>query len=339
MTKRSWWVFLALGACVAAFAGSASSVRADSKAQPVHIAWFNIAAANAFTAAMTSAIRHQAKAMNASVTMFDAGFDQTKQVTQMQDAIASKKYNAFIVLPVNGAVLVHPTEQAIKAGIKVVASYNGIGPDIDSIKPQVPGMTAVVGERLSTQGTYTGQAIVKACGNLNPCTVAYMPGSFKQATELSRLQAVTNLFKKHPNIKMIKAPEGQFLAAPALKGATDVLLAHPNINVFASTADQMTVGIIHALKNAKLSGKVKIVSDGGTVEAMGWVKTGTIATDVVNLPATDGRVSAKFVISAVRGKKVPSSVNDFTLSPVGPFATKATLSTPAGRKFKGEWHA
>ena len=74
----------------------------------------------------------------------------------MQDAIVSDAYDAFVVMPLNGAVLVTPTEEAISAGITVVANWNNIGPDLNSIEPQVEGLTAVVGSRLGDSGHAPG---------------------------------------------------------------------------------------------------------------------------------------------------------------------------------------
>jgi ribose transport system substrate-binding protein len=319
-------------------AGLAASGRAGDRAVKANIAFFNPVAANAFTASAWQGIQYQAKLMHASVTSFDAGFDQNKQISQIQDAIVTKKYNAFVIIPVNGAVLVQPTKQAIKAGIKVVAAFNGIGPNLNSIKPQVPGMTAVVGQQLSQNGALLGQWIVKACGTLNPCTVAYMPGSFKQGTEIIRLHALNAVLAPHTNIKTIETAEGGYLAAPALKAATDVLQAHPNVNVFATSGDQMMTGIISAVKNAHLFGKIKLIGNGTTIEGVSWVRQGIVLADPVALPYFEGTESTKLVVQALNGQKVPSSINELLYSPVGPVATKATLSTAAGKKFKGEYH-
>ena len=145
-----------LGAVVAVIADRgavAAGVSSGSSQKTVRLAFFNPIVANAFTASQYRGIKLSAGKAKATVTQFDAGFDQNKQIRQIQDAIVSKKFDAFVITPVNGAVLVKPTEDAIKAGIKVVAIFNGIGPDLDSIKPQVKGISSVIGQRLSVNGT------------------------------------------------------------------------------------------------------------------------------------------------------------------------------------------
>ena len=319
---------------VALTAGASSG----SNRKTVRLAFFNPIVANAFTASQYKGIQLSAKKAGATVTQFDAGFDQNKQIKEIQDAIVSKKFDAFVITPVNGAVLVKPTQDAIAAGIKVVAIFNDIGPDLDSIKPQVKGISSVIGQRLSINGMYLGQWIVKACGNKNPCNAAYMPGSFKQGTEIIRLNALNKVLKAHPNIKKIQSAEGGYTAAPALKAATDVLTAHSNLDVFATSGDQMMTGIIQAVKNAGLSGKIKLIGNGTTIEGVNWVRQGIELADPVGVPYTEGLLGAKYAIMAANGQAVPASVNELAASPVGPVATKVTLSTKKGKSFKGQYH-
>lgn len=317
-----------------AFAGSGSA----AEAKPVRLAFFNAVGANAYTASVYSAIKAEAKKRGATVTAFDAAFDQNKQISQMQDAIVSKKFDAFIVLPVNGAVLAQPAQQAGQAGIKVVSVFNNIGPDLDSITPQVAGVVSVIGSRLSVNGTLLGNLIVSACARKNPCNVAYMPGSFKQATEKIRLDALKSVVKKRSSIKLKASAEGGYLADPALKAATDLLQANPNIDVFATSGDQMMTGIIQAVKNAGLLGKVKLIGNGTTIEGVTWVRQRIVFGDPVALPYSEGQQGAKIAIAAARGEKVPASVNSIKLSPIGPTATEKSLGTKAGKAFKGQYH-
>src|SRR5262249_52759953 len=160
-------------------------------------------------------------------------------------------------------------------------------------------MTAVIGQRLSINGTLLGQYIVQACGRLNPCNVAYMPGSFKQGAGVNRLPALQAVVKQHSSIKSIQTPEGGYVAAPAAKAATDGLHAHPEINVFATSGDQMMTGIIQAVKNANLFGKIKLIGNGTTIEGVSWVRDGIVFADPVALPYFDGTEGAKIAIQAV----------------------------------------
>lgn len=324
---------VALGAC----AGAEDESQAAGSEKPVRLAFFNPVAANAATQANQKGVEAVAKELGATVTVFDAGFDQAKQIGQMQDAIASGQYDAFVVMPVNGAALVDVTKDAIDAGIKVVADWNNIGPDLASIEPQVDGLSSVVAQSMGSQGKLLGEQTVAACEGIDPCTVVYMPGSFSQGSEKLRLDAAEAVTKKHKNIIIKTSADGGYQAGPAQAAATDVLLAMPELNVFVSPGDQMTLGIVQALKDAKRLGDVKVISAGATKEGIELVRDGTVLANVVLLPESEGRKAAEFAIKAARGEDVPSSLDSGTLSPFGPVATQETLSTPEGKSFTGEY--
>src|SRR6476661_6230005 len=134
MLRKRSVAFGGLGAVVAVILIGAlltAGVSSGSNQKTVRLAFFNPIVANAFTASQYRGIKLSAGKAHATVTQFDAGFDQNKQIKQ--------------------------TEDAIKAGIKVVAIFNDIGPDLDSIKPQVKGISSVIGQRLSINGQLIGQ--------------------------------------------------------------------------------------------------------------------------------------------------------------------------------------
>lgn len=315
--------------------GSASTT--PESAEGASIAFFSPIGANSYSAATLNAVEETASEHDATVKAFDAEFDQNKQIAQMEDAITSGQFDAFIVAPVNGAVLTNVTEEAIEAGIKVGANFNGIGPDLDSLEPQVEGLTTVVGQQMSTSGRLLGEAIVDGCAGIDPCAAIYMPGSFKIASEKIRLGALEEVVDQDPAIELIASTEGGYLPAPAYKAASDVLTVHGDANVFATSGDQMMTGIIKAVRNAQLLGDLTLIGNGATTEGVQWVREGIVAADPVTLPASEGRKVTELMIEALEGKQVPDSVDALSLSPIGDVATKESLDTPEGRKFKGEF--
>lgn len=329
----------ALAGCASAEGGdgAAGSGSPSASQASVRVAFFNPIAANAYTAATLVGVKDSIEEYGATLTVFDAAGDQNKQVSQMRDAIASGAYDAFVVMPLNGAVLVKPTEEAIAAGIKVVANWNNIGPDLNSIEPQVEGLSAVVGNKLGDVGTLLGQWAVKACEGINPCEVAYIPGTFAQATEKLRLDAAVAEMEKVPGISVKLSADGEYQAGPAQAATTDVLLANPGLDVIVTPADQMMLGVVAALKEADKLGQIKLIGGATTKQGVALVRDGTVLADTVMLPESEGRESTKLAILAARGEEVPRSVNMLDLSPIGPVATLETLSTPAGKDFFGEY--
>lgn len=321
----------------AAGGGIAPTTEPGGDTEVVQIAFFNPVAANAATQANQAGVEAAAEELGAEVTVFDAGFDQAKQISQMEDAIATGRYDAFVVMPVNGAALVGVTEDAVDAGITVVADWNNIGPDLGSIEPQVDGVVTVVAQSMASQGTLLGEATVAACEDIDPCLVVYMPGSFSQGSEQLRLDAALAVTEKHPNITVQTSADGEYSAGPAEAAMTDVLLALPEVDVVVSPGDQMTIGIVQAIDAAGKSDDIAIISAGATKEGIQLVRDGVIQANIVLLPWSEGYHAASYAIKAVRGETVPASVDSSSLSPFGPVATLETLSSPEGADFVGEY--
>ena len=72
-----------------------------SNEEAVDIAWFVPTTQNDYFAAVGEGIESATGERNATLTRFDAGFDEQTQYAQIQDAIATGKFDAFIVSPVS----------------------------------------------------------------------------------------------------------------------------------------------------------------------------------------------------------------------------------------------
>lgn len=337
---RSGLGILTAVACLLVAACGTGSSSSSGNGAAIPIAFFSVQNANSFATAEYKGVQQAAAEMNAQVTEFDAGFNSSTQVSQISAAVASHKFKAFVVMPVDGNADVAPVTDAVAAGIKVVATFNTVSHDVTAVTPGVPGMTATVASPLYKNGQHLAQLTIDACAGKNPCKVIYMPGNFSQASEQSRLSGLNQyLQQKGPNVKIVAQQVGGYQVDPAEQAMSALLQAHPDVNVYTTSGDQMAVGAQQALQNANLLGKVVIVGNGGSIQGIAAVRNGTWFATPVNVPFQEGNQATKLAIQAVQGKKVPSSIDSDTLSPIGPIATKQSLSTPAGQAFKGEWSA
>ena len=80
--------------------------------------------------------------------------------------------------------------------------------------------------------------------------MAYIPGTFAQATEKFRLDAAMAVMDEVPGITVELSADGEYQAGPAQAATTDVLLAQPGLDVIVTPADQMMLGVVAALKEA-----------------------------------------------------------------------------------------
>lgn len=301
-------VVAGLAACGASENESAGQATRSDK--PVEIAFF-APTGNSWVEASLEAAREVARNENSEITVFDSGFDPQKQARQIQDAAASGRFDAFLVNAIDNTALVPAVEDAIARAIKVVAMSTAVGPDISTNKIQVEGVSGSVFSPVGERAPATVQLIASACGDRDPCKVALMVGVLSTGQERYMRQAVKEGLRRHANIELVAEREGGFLPDPAYKAAQDILQAHPDVDVIATTADQMALGVERAVDDADLTGKVKILGNGGGEIGVRAVREGRWYGDVhPGLPKDIGKIATEIAIRAARGQEITRPVVD-----------------------------
>lgn len=277
---------------------------------PMRIAVFSLGFGNSYVQADQKGIEQAADEEGVEVTMFDGGFDASKQYNQVRDAIATGKYDGFLVMPNDGIGIVPALRQAADDDIAVVCMMTACGPDQGSIEAQVPGVVAShVGVSPVKEGVNSAELIVGACGDTDPCEVAWLPGTSSLPTDVARNEALESELKKHPSIDLVAVEEGGFLAEPALKATQNILQAHPEVDVIASAGDQMTAGAEQAVDEAGLTGQVQLIGNAGSAQGVKAVRDGRWYGTTVWPAVDEGRTALETLVAALRGEQVPSSID------------------------------
>jgi ribose transport system substrate-binding protein len=107
-------------------------------------------------------------------------------------------------------------------------------------------------------------------GKGNFVLIQGIPGS---GSSEQRTQGVEKAMKEFPNVKLIAKGIGNYNRTEGQKVMADFLVAHPQIDGVFAANDDIAVGVINALKEAKRSG-VKVTGVDGTGEALDLIKTG-----------------------------------------------------------------
>ncbi len=328
----------ASGSTEAAEAGGESE--GGGSEEKVNIAAFILAKENAYSLQNVKGLEAGAEALgNATVTVFDGEFNGAKQATEIQDATASGKYNAFVVFPNDGAIVAPAVEEAAAQGVKTVAAYAPIGTDISTGEPQVEGVVGTVWHPNVPNGEAIGELTVEACEQehpeANPCQVGYISGGKEIAFEVAKQEAVERIIgEAKQKIEIVAEGENGFLVDPARTVTEDMLQAHPEINVIATSGDQGTLGAEQAINDAGKKG-ISLIGNGASTEAVELINEGKWFGSPVFLPIDEGKSAAEMVIEAVRGKEPAQPevnvVEEF--STVGPYYSKAD----EGTKFEPQW--
>ncbi len=332
-------MFLAFAFLVAACGGGNQS---SGSAKHYNIAFLAAASDNGFNKAAYQGAVDVAAKNNASVQIFDGKFDGTVQFNQMQDLVASKRFDAFIILANDGVSIASVVKDAIGKGMKVAAANNPIGPDLVTLQPQVQGITTTVGSEQHASSTKQAEFAVKLCGSKNPCRVVLFSGNLQFPFDRIRLEAWKAVFSQHSNIQMVASVEGGYDRQKSLTVMQDVLQAHPNVDLVISAADQHIFGAELALtqagKKVDATGAngVMLLGRGAATDSVTKVKAGLWAGTYVDLPYTDGKLAAEQLFKDLRGESgIQRAIDVDQFSPVGAIATQTSLQKDPS--FKGEW--
>lgn len=339
--RRAGYLSVLVGCLAAVLAGCGSSSSGTggsstaSSSQAPKIAFFGYENGNTFTDAMYSGIQSAIKSAHGTSYFFSSNTSATTQLAQVTDAISSKKYNVFIVHADDAVSLTGAVKAAMKAGIKVIAIFNPLGPNLNTAAVQIPGLSGSVVVPVNDTGANYGKLILQACQGISSCQVEYMPGDNTLPLEIDRTHAMVAAVSGHHNIDMLGMVQGGYTPATGEAAALAVLSAHPNVQVLVGS-DQAIFGAQEALSAKGLLPKIKLIGGGGTYQAAQGVRDGKWFGDEVNCPTTYGVLAGKLAVELAAGKHPASTViNGADVCPSGATITKSKLGSFTGQYSAG----
>ncbi len=231
------------------------------------------------------------------VTLFatEAGGQSMKQVSDIEDLI-SKGVDLLIVKPRDEKTLAATLSRAYKQGIKIVLLERVVsGNDFSA---------AVVTDDTEA-GRVSAEYMAKVLNGTGNVLVAQgTPGA---SSYLARTRSFVETLKKYPGIKILaqqpssaKRDEGKTLMENWLQ-------AYGNkIDGVHSNADEITMGIIQAIKQGGKTGKIKVTSITGLQEAVKAVQGGQM--DQVATITNGVRKGVDISMKLLRGEQVPKMI-------------------------------
>lgn len=306
-----------------------STTAPSAPAKTLELAYISFAVANSYDAPMLAAAQASAAAGNAKLTVFDGNLDPGTQTKQLQDAIASGKYDGIVLQPIYGAGLVADAKAAIAAGIPIGNIDQILGTDNTTAAIQIEGQLANVVFVPSELGRKIGELVVAACADTNPCNVGYIYSVKAAALDATLKEAFDKATSVNPAIKIVAEGESFYTTPLGLKHSQDMLQAHPDINVITG-ADQAITGAVQAVKDAGLQAQVKLVGYGGGAIAFQGIASGERFGTVMQAPGTEGRLGVQLFIEAIRSGIAAPGVDVLANLPDGGVVTQANVQTFLG---------
>jgi ribose transport system substrate-binding protein len=285
--------------------------------EPLSIAFFASSSQNGYNQAVFDGIEQAAaEAGDVTAEIFDGEFNAEVQFNQIEDVVASGRFDGFVIVPNDPVGIAPAAEQALAAGPTATALFP-IGPDLDSLEPQLEGMITAAGS-VSVGAQGAAEEVAEFCADIDPCRVVILIGQLQFPFDNLRLENFESVLSEHDNIEIVATGEGQYSQDVALTAMQDILQANPEFEVLLSNADQHITGALVALADAGADIESMYIVGGGASEvAIEGIRAGTWDASISNFPVTEGYLAAQNVIAALRGEDY-EQVNDVNvLNPLG----------------------
>jgi ribose transport system substrate-binding protein len=190
--------------------------------------------------------------------------DPAKQTSDIEDLI-TKKVDAIVMLPIESAALTPAAEKVAKAGIPLIVIDRAV--NSESYRLYIGGDNYGIGYG---DAKYLVNDLIKRKGKAEG-KVVEISGVPSSVTDL-RSKGFRDYIKDYPDVQIIASQPGDFTREKALKAMENILQANKGIDAVYSQDDDMTVGIVQAIKDAKRQDEMFIVSSGGMQEIYKMMK-------------------------------------------------------------------
>jgi ribose transport system substrate-binding protein len=221
-----------------------------------------------------------------------------EQANQLQDLTTVTKINALVVFPFESAALTKPVEQVKAKGIYVTVVDRGL--------TDPAAQDAYVAGDNTAFGRIPAEFIAK---QLNGKGDIVALRGIATTLDTERMDAFNAVMKSHPDIKLLDAKYANWNRDDAFKVMQDFLTRFKHIDAVWAADDDMAVGVLKAIDQAKRT-DIKLVFGGAG--AKGMIKTLMDGSDPRILANVS--YSPKFIYDAIKitaearlkGEKLPA---------------------------------
>jgi ribose transport system substrate-binding protein len=83
----------------------------------------------------------------------------------------------------------------------------------------------------------------------------------------------------------------------------DILVAHPEVNLLFAENDAMAMGVLKAIKEAGMAGKVLVAGVDGQKEAIQLIQSGDLGATALNSPGVMAGIMIETIVRYLNGEK------------------------------------
>lgn len=258
---------------------------------------------NEFIVGMGNSFKEVGEELGYEVQLMDADNDPTKQLSQIESAIAQGAIAIFLE-PCSFDGLTNGLEQAKEAGIPVFTIHNGVS--------ATDLIAAAIRVDVKAGGTQKMQHCVDKLGGKG--NIAIMTGTTGQDTTNQIVGGYEEVLKNYPDIKVLYTGAADWGATKATPLAENWIAASGDeLDAIVCNNDGMALGVMPVLSTTGYTGDILLYGLDATGEGLKAVKSGEMtatiyvdahgeivkAYELLDILAKDGEIESEYVIPTI----------------------------------------
>jgi inositol transport system substrate-binding protein len=254
-----------------------------------------------FLTSVRASMKERAEQLNVAVQFEDAQNDIGRQLNQIQNFIA-QHVDAIVVNPVDTDATPRMTQLVAAAGIPLVY-VNRMPAD-----KQLPARVSFVGSDETQSGTLEMTEVCRLLGGKGDIVV--LMGELTNQSARQRTKDIDNVIARPAcrDIHVLDRQAADWKRTAAADLVTNWLSAGLRPAAVVANDDEMAIGAIQALKQARLLSGTIVAGIDATPDALAEMKAGELTLTVFQNAPAQGRGAIDTALKLVRHETAPSFV-------------------------------
>lgn len=233
----------------------------------------------------------------------DQATDNERQVQIIENMI-TQRVSAICVVPADSKSIVTVIKKANDAGIPVLVLDNKV--DDATAKSAGITTTSFIGSNNFLGGQLAGKFVAEQLKGSGK--VAILEGVAGVEAGIQRKEGFLDALKAFPNIKVVASQTANWKRDEGLNVTQAILTAQPDVNAIFACNDEMALGAVRGIENAKSKQKPFVVGFDAIKDALNAINEGTLLASVAQLPAEVGRLGVLTAVNKLDGKPIEANI-------------------------------
>jgi ribose transport system substrate-binding protein len=218
-----------------------------------------------------------------------------EQITEVEQAIA-KSEDAIVLIPADSKGIIPAVEKANEAKIPVINVNTKIeetsaAKTATFIAVENYDAACKVANELAKQMKKKGKVII-------------LEGKTGSQSAVDIAAGAVDTFKKYPNIKVVAKQTAQWSRSEALSVTQNLLQAYPDVNAVFGSNDEMALGAVEAIDQAKKIGKIIVAGLDANEDAVKSILLGRMHITCDKKSYDQGYYGVEYAVKVVKKQKV-----------------------------------